>query len=102
MTRITEAITSRSFDSDAHAKVLRNSYVVSADMAHALHPNYESRHDPALSPKFHGGLVIKHNVSNRCRECPVSRQPFYDRWFCMVNTGESEVRHQLHYCSGVP
>jgi aspartyl aminopeptidase len=72
MTRITEAITSRSFDSDAHAKVLRNSYVVSADMAHALHPNYESRHDPALSPKFHGGLVIKHNVRNRCRVSSLS------------------------------
>lgn len=63
LNRITEAIAARDMDSDLHAQMLRNSYVVSADMAHACHPNYEGRHDPALAPKFHGGLVIKHNVS---------------------------------------
>ena len=32
---------------------------MSADMAHALHPNYDSKHDPGLQPRFHGGLVLK-------------------------------------------
>lgn len=44
---------------DALPRVLRRSYIVSADMAHALHPNYADKHDPGLQPKMHGGLVIK-------------------------------------------
>lgn len=44
---------------DVLPRVLRRSYIVSADMAHALHPNYADKHDPGLQPKMHGGLVIK-------------------------------------------
>ena len=39
--------------------------VVSADMAHALHPNYSERHEDHHQPKLHEGLVIKHNASQR-------------------------------------
>ena len=41
------------------------SFLVSADMAHALHPNYQERHDPALGPKMHAGMVLKHNANQR-------------------------------------
>ena len=34
-------------------------------MAHALHPNYSERHDPALGPAMHGGMVLKHNANQR-------------------------------------
>lgn len=35
-------------------------------MAHAVHPNYADRHDPVLDgPKFHGGMVLKHNANQR-------------------------------------
>lgn len=34
-------------------------------MAHALHPNYQDRHDPALGPKIHSGMVLKHNANQR-------------------------------------
>ena len=34
---------------------LRKSLVVSIDMAHALHPNYTSKHDPTMAPKINGG-----------------------------------------------
>lgn len=34
-------------------------------MAHALHPNYQERHDPAMGPKVHGGMVLKHNANQR-------------------------------------
>lgn len=42
-----------------------HSFLVSADMAHALHPSYMDRHDPAMGPKIHGGMVLKHNANQR-------------------------------------
>lgn len=44
---------------------LRNSFVVSIDMAHALHPNYTEKHDHSMAPIINGGLVIKHNANQR-------------------------------------
>ncbi len=57
--RITTAACVGGATGDVHTRALRRSFVVSADMAHALHPNYDSKHDPGLQPKMHGGLVIK-------------------------------------------
>jgi len=46
-------------------RAMLNSFLVSADMAHALHPNYADRHDPDHQPKMHAGLVVKNNVNQR-------------------------------------
>uniref|UniRef100_A0A061SLC2 aspartyl aminopeptidase n=1 Tax=Tetraselmis sp. GSL018 TaxID=582737 RepID=A0A061SLC2_9CHLO len=46
-------------------RALQRSFLVSADMAHSLHPNYSDRHDPQHQPKFHEGIVIKHNANQR-------------------------------------
>ena len=44
---------------------LSGSMLLSADMAHATHPNYPERHEPSHHVAMGGGPVIKHNVNQR-------------------------------------
>jgi aspartyl aminopeptidase len=39
--------------------------ILSVDMAHAVHPNYASKHEKSHSPRINGGVVIKSNVNQR-------------------------------------
>ena len=45
--------------------MLANSFMVSADNAHALHPNHPELADAANAPVINGGIVIKFNANLR-------------------------------------
>lgn len=46
-------------------RALAGSLCLSADMAHAVHPNYDSRHEPRHKPVLNGGPVVKINSQQR-------------------------------------
>lgn len=46
-------------------RVVYNSFLVSADMAHALHPNHPELSDPLNAPKLNCGPAIKYNAQQK-------------------------------------
>ena len=47
------------------AEIIANSIQVSADAAHAVHPNYPGKHDPTHHPLVNKGPVLKINANQR-------------------------------------
>lgn len=58
------------------AQFLPNSFVVSADNAHAVHPNHPEYADPVNRPFMNGGIVIKFNANQRYATDAVSEAIF--------------------------
>ena len=52
-------------DRDQHLAALAASLCISADGAHATHPNHAERHEPNHTIAIHGGPVLKHNANMR-------------------------------------
>ena len=46
-------------DREDYYRALSNSFLISADQAHALHPNYTEKQDPTSRPVVNGGPAIK-------------------------------------------
>ncbi|KAH9536021.1 hypothetical protein CY35_17G083900 [Sphagnum magellanicum] len=65
MNRITRWLVRETPSEGIVERTIRRSFLVSADMAHALHPNYAERHEDHHQPKLHEGLVIKYNANQR-------------------------------------
>ncbi len=57
--------TALGIDRADHLRTLGASTLLSADMAHATHPNHPGRHEPGHWVRLGGGPVIKHNVNVR-------------------------------------
>ena len=47
------------------SEIIANSIQVSADAAHAVHPNYPGKHDPTHHPLINKGPVLKINANQR-------------------------------------
>ena len=70
-----------------------NSFLISADNAHAVHPNRPDYADPTHRPRMNGGIVVKHNANQKyttdaasqalflevCRKAGVPVQHFANR-----------------------
>lgn len=50
---------------DSYYKSLHKSFIISADMAHAVHPNYPEMHDQTCRPIINNGPVIKLNANQK-------------------------------------
>jgi aspartyl aminopeptidase len=58
-------VLARGGDRDDLLRALARSHCISADNAHAVHPNYVERHDPGHRPIVNAGPAIKINSNQR-------------------------------------
>jgi len=52
--------------------VFSRSFLVSADCAHAVHPNFAAKHQSEHRPELHKGIVIKSNANQRYATTPLT------------------------------
>jgi len=64
-TVLERATSAAGLDRDAFHRLLAQSLCLSADGAHATHPNYADRHEPDHRIRLDGGPVLKHNANVR-------------------------------------
>ena len=72
---------------------MANSFMVSADNAHSVHPNYPEKCDPTNRPKLNEGILLKYSANLRyttdgksaaklkllCKKAGVPLQIFFNR-----------------------
>ena len=50
---------------EAYYQSVARSFLISADMGHAIHPNYPSKHEDNHRPVMNGGVILKVNAKQR-------------------------------------
>lgn len=73
---IRRIVAARGGTSEDLARSLATSSCVSADNAHAVHPNYPERHEPGHRPILNGGPAIKVNSNQRYATSGVTAAAF--------------------------
>jgi aspartyl aminopeptidase len=63
----------------ARGRAMARSILVSADMAHGVHPNYADQHEPQHAPEVNRGMVIKSN-SNQSYATDGSSAASFELW----------------------
>ncbi|MCT4644289.1 MAG: M18 family aminopeptidase [Carboxylicivirga sp.] len=97
---------------DYHRTIYK-SFMISADMAHSVHPNHPEKHDPVLHPVMNAGPVIKIHANQKyttdgesgaifetiCQQADVPVQKFVNRSDMVggstlgnVSTGKIDIR----------
>lgn len=61
---------------EAYWQAVERAFMISADNAHAFHPNYAEKYDPTNHPMLGGGPVIKFNASQKYASDAVSAAIF--------------------------
>lgn len=61
---------------EAYWQAVERAFMISADNAHAFHPNYAEKYDPTNHPMFGGGPAIKFNASQKYASDAVSAAIF--------------------------
>lgn len=69
-----------------HHRAIAKSFLVSADMAHGLHPNYADLHEPKHQPLLGAGPVVKINV-NQSYATDGEGWASFERWARAADVG---------------
>ncbi len=70
-------------EGDDFVRCIQHSLLVSADNAHAVHPNYADKHDENHGPKLNAGPVIK--INSNQRYATNSESAGFFRHLCLEN-----------------
>ena len=66
----------QSHTEESYYQAVERAFMISADNAHAWHPNYSEKFDPTNHPKLGGGPVIKFNAAQKYASDAVSAAIF--------------------------
>ena len=75
LTRVNKALGG---DEESYLQAVAKSFMVSADNAHSVHPNYTEKADPCNRPVVNKGVVIKYNANQKYTTDAVSGAVFRD------------------------